>query len=1436
MSTITSSVKVTFYNANGTLNAGYSGSLADNRSSVSLLLNGNLEGVSSATLYVDSAAATSNDRKPFQCTLGEKTTVVQGLISNEFEYPFVINSRYVLKCRIVFNDETQIDGKFSISGANPTPIYNYLTTLLNKFSSATVTNPAQIENGSSIFVNAPFDHTINTVDTRVPVKVKFTFELKEEGLDTDNLEALAQYSAIQSYSSTGTYELLENDLTNGSSYALTIEGVYADGYTVYENVTDFFQVVAAPVITLVSGYGLGLDYKGAGVAEISSVMDVTMETHINITSDEKILFKLSQDDVIYYTYEVRVKPDTNPTYYITYSDLVSTNIFLNPAPTTEGGKTFYRFDVTAERSYDSGALVKVSDVYSENFTLDITPLAAVSVANQWTALGLVGSSRTVALDSELTQAKFNSISETGYAGKFSKTTFFGTGKTGLYADLDTSSTKFKIEASVNGGTSFAPVTSLRMKQGSLASSAAVDRAVWMDLLDDTPITNVDGLYDNIPWPTEALGTAQPPMYILGDYSASDSSIPGIYSLNGVRTNYADANMTSVKADSTLIVETITNKDGWLIKNGANLVTTVNGVIKTTAPKVNLYYYINPVDGYIPATTQTGPVLSKQTAANSFTLNQASGLGLYAVFNQNAGAKRYPAFIVYTTQTGSGDKKSWYKSNVVLGLYAGGRTQQEQDQQQQQPGLTLAYTGTDDLSFRPDIPVERRAKYDYKPTYSVANADYASEFVKFLTLQTSSNAAETNAGDFDFQLLETGMFTSHASTGLVSLTYNEYSRLLELRVSIVADRTTSPGATPSNLIRVMNKVNTPTGQNAYYSIQDNKLYVVVNNNFSSSNDKLTGVLFTSNLASPNDRLFVPLPVGNTTNQFTFEVASPELRGSANPVKFQIAHVVDDENGGDDITGLQGPETSVECYNAPTRANFAVSNNAWLKTVSQHGVSSAEFNFSMNDDNNSRIYGLRVYFSADGVSRILVDEFFRAAVSPREIILSNKSFYSSWTDRTVGTLTFVPLYYDKNANGVTTWDGEASLEQRGLVLRKVDTLPVVVPSLKGGIVQDSTVLSWISVPGYDYLLTEGIGHTDLSEEVVSSSSYTMAANTLTAGTEKILGIGTTVTLTAVSATDYFQGLFEETYIGPRTIAKFTPASVNTSTMAISVLQGSNDDDLVTSFVAPVVSGNTGNQLNMEKMQLGKAVSGNPVFSALIFVADSVGTSTTTLQTAAESNKHNIEAEPISTLLELQVQVVAGIDYTVKVGSATAVGESSESVALRGPSKAYRVAGPPAASSNGNNYTVINGEVIIPLNMDANGMAPEGLSNAFAFISQEGDFTISDGDGATVFCLWSVHSARTYAVGTDAVSSNTSDSKLAPGETATTTPMDLVSGVNAIEVGSYKLTIGNLTSSDSSSISFPSTGFNTSEDIGVTFVAQTRLGYSFVPFTVSPPQSVL
>ena len=928
MSTTTStSVKVTFYDADGTLNDDYSGSLTDDRSSVSLLLNGNSAGVSSAKLYVDSAAATSNGRKPFPCKMGTDTTVVYGSELNQ--YPFENNSSYSLKCRIVFNDDTQIEGKFSISGATPTPSYNYLyTTYLNEFSSATVTNPNEIINGSSITVSAPFDRTINTVDTRVPVKVQFTFDVVEEGSDTDNSEALASYSAVKDYSSTGTYSLSSNQLTNGFSYALTIEGVYADGYNVSENVTDFIVVIAAPVITLVEAYGLGIDFTGAGSSDISSVMDVTMETHVNVGSGEKITFKLSQGATVYYTYEVDAQAGANPVYYILKSDLTTTNSV--PTSTTDAsGNKYYAFNVTAELSYDD--VVKVSNVYSENFTLDITPLAAVSVANQWTALGLVGSSRVVALDSELTQAEFDLISETGYVAKFSKTAFFGTGNTGLYADLDTASTKFKIEASVNSGTTFAPVTSLRMKQGTATSSAAEDRTQWIDLLDETPITNASGLYDNIPWTSAVLGTSQYPIYIIAD-CAQDAS-------------------------------------------------------------------------------------------------------------------------------------------------------------------------------------------------------------------------------------------------------------LVLRVSIVADRTTSPGATDSSVVEIMNKVNTPEARSAFYSILANKLYAVVSDTFTSSNDELTGVLFTSNLASPNDSLVVPLPAGNTTNIFVLEVASPNLRGTANPAVFKIAHIVDDDNGGADITGLDGPETSVVCYNAPTRANFTITNPS-CKTVNPDEESSATFDFTMNYDNNSVIHGLRVYFSATGVTSVALtdasNDIIKDSASSTTITLSNKAFYSSWTDRTIGTLTFVPLYYDKDDNGNPILR-EASSVTRAIQLYKAENLPAVTaPSLVGGVVEKDTIVQWTGDSSYSFILVEGA--TDLTASIVEGSSYTMSADSLTPGTEKSFDIKTSVTLPAVTATTYDAGLAALTLYGPETTVTFTPASVDTSTMAITVLKGSDDDAFVASFVAPTVDGNTNGQLNIEEVKVG------------------------------------------------------------------------------------------------------------------------------------------------------------------------------------------------------------------------------------------------------------
>ena len=285
-----------------------------------------------------------------------------------------------------------------------------------------------------------------------------------------------------------------------------------------------------------------------------------------------------------------------------------------------------------------------------------------------------------------------------------------------------------------------------------------------------------------------------------DYNVSrivsdDAATPGIYSLDGIRRTFTDQEMTGVKADSTpSAITTTAGQDGWGIKN------------LVAGHKVNLYYYANTISA------------ASTNAQNSFTLSQASGLGLYAIFDQNEDAKQYPYFIAYTVPTGTGDKALWYKSKVLLGLYAGAP-----DQQQQQPGITLAYTGTDDGLFHPDIPAERRVKYEYKPTYSVANDDYASEFVKFITLQTSGNASTTSAGDFDFQLLETGIVTSHASFGKVSLVYNHYPSIaIETKESEPLLLTL--GNTPPNIPKVYVVAKKPSvNVNSGYTVESSGPY-------------------------------------------------------------------------------------------------------------------------------------------------------------------------------------------------------------------------------------------------------------------------------------------------------------------------------------------------------------------------------------------------------------------------------------------------------------------------------------------------------------------------------------------------------------------------------------------------------------------------------------
>jgi hypothetical protein len=229
--------------------------------------------------------------------------------------------------------------------------------------------------------------------------------------------------------------------------------------------------------------------------------------------------------------------------------------------------------------------------------------------------------------------------------------------------------------------------------------------------------------------------------------------------SGQQTLLTDAQIdVGVIADSNRsIISVDPEVDGWNIKN-----TYADGA---TRPKVNLYYYAHPVASSIPAPAPNGDDLN---ASNSFTLSQATGLGLYAIFYQNQGAKEYPFFNAYTARTTSGTNKSWYKSKVFYGSES---DQGDTTTDSNKAGLTLVYTGTDNGLLFPEIT--RRVKYVVKVGTNLTDANtpgYQSEPVWLLSLQTSG-AATSSSESFNFRLLEAGMFTGHSSFGQLSLRFN-----------------------------------------------------------------------------------------------------------------------------------------------------------------------------------------------------------------------------------------------------------------------------------------------------------------------------------------------------------------------------------------------------------------------------------------------------------------------------------------------------------------------------------------------------------------------------------------------------------------------------------------------------------------------------------------
>ena len=996
----TTSVSVDFYPAgSSTSSTNVTASLVDNRKF--LTVNLQCEDTSklvSATVFIDSLyASNSSSLKSFPLRVGANYIGTSSTVSsNDIIYDFADYKRYAIKMKVLTKDGltfTSLYPKFSYGSeadTQNTACYNFLYRpdggdVIS--DNAEIVNPGGISEKSTIVISCPIDFlkrpsdgedAAEGNDLREPQGVLFTFEEEDNYagvVNPDNCEQLSDYSVYMPYSS-GNYDLTNNGLKNDSIYLVNAEFLYSDGFTVSKTLGDKAYVITSPEIDSVTAYGLGVDKLGADDPTISQVANIFLSADtapVNIaTALNNVTFEFQQGGVVYYTATLPTQTTVNNgtvKYTVNKEDLVP----AEPTPTrvlVEQNNGSYLLDVVATVQYtvnESIPITKTSNAVSASFNSDINSLPSFPIGNAWILAAVTTSDgvREVDLANSTSAEGYAAAPEFGIVGNVSKNDFYGSGvETGLYRDLDKTTTLHKFMVSVNQADPV-PVKKLYQMQGD--SNLSIQQN-YIELMEKRE---------------------------------------AVYEVNGVETVLTSSQVTQLKSSSNTIINYSASGsayDGWTILNTG---PGTNGAASNALPKVDLYFY------------------AFMGIGSSFTMAEANGAGMYAFFYQNAGALEYPFFNVYTAPTGSGDRvPGFYKSRMFFAAAsANGNTVSNSAR----VGYTFVFTGADDGTLFPEVPPERRVKFTRNDNYSDLSDKIEfvySQPVKFLTLQTSSNASTSSAGSFNFGLLETGMFTSNASYKTLSLRYNQpkprmqYSETGEfpnipgpsgvagsdqqpiyfripssnglfkqqdsvvVSIQIIAPKSsaTRPPATSSNEQVVIHKVykysmtlGTSSEPTFTGSGSDTVLTVPINNSTTDDNGDIyfeSATLIITDAGTPTS------VTEDVTNDGFFDIVkNVTASGASKSVTYEVYYTVSDPNNGLEINGPISSPYTVSLTDAPTENNIIISNFSY-KTYSVNNESSLTFDIEFQDVGTTGVDGCNLYFQSAEISKTLVKRIERS----------------------------------------------------------------------------------------------------------------------------------------------------------------------------------------------------------------------------------------------------------------------------------------------------------------------------------------------------------------------------------------------------------------------------------------------------------------------------
>lgn len=1266
--------------------------------------------------------------------------------------------------------------------------------------------------------------------TDVPTSFSFQFnELEYVPFDASgnpnvNSENNEGYNPELNYDPSGNYTLDGNTLDNDNFYEVTATATWGtDGYSTSITSSQKLFVIARPSINNIVPYDAQNDGGNDGQGD-----DGTDQTIATITLDPVGYKNYLPSDVTFIFTDMSDNQiaSANLPYDALSEDLQIydiklTDISLNDVsvPLLDG---MPGYNVVAQvnvpivingTSYPTQ--VRTSDPYSVVFIQGVATILPLTIGNTWDLV-----SNGVPSDAP---DLYNSSPVLGISGYFLKNAQF---MSDYSNNLDTTTTKFLLQYTLNGEDPVNVVSAALVQQGPQESKEqAMIRAMGL------VVNNVsDGKYTNVVGPSNVNGPDQNPLVfyipnVQGGVTFGESDVVNVVVTIDSAGVFADVTGLSspVSAEDDFImvnkiptysytsgtsmepyianVDVDVSNNRVLTNNGVSTVkktdvladskqsiinqtangwTVVNtGAVNGSVPKVNLYYY------------------NKSMSTSTFTMgdiNQDSDLGMWYVIDQNQGAQQYPFLIAYTTPDPSAN---WYKSKVFYGPAASSVNPVPTPTRS---GFTLFYTGTDDETLYPEILSPNRVKLAVNAGLSnpsTPNPGLSGEEVMALSIQTSSNAAQTNAGDFNFTLLYAGVVGNGSYTTTLFTDPN-------LNVSIPIDTS-----------------------------------------FSTYSDNT----FISNINTPS---------GGYVKTETSDTVSSSILPVLTETIYTVQYSIKNPNNNNAIVmGLVSDDTTIDTLNLPQLTDFTVANFSF-NTINTNTKSSIVFDLSLNPYLLDRIDGVHVYFTSDANSDIpstLIGTFTTNQVGCEIFLLSDASsnllgsgsnpqnqdntapLLSSqllWNPYTSATITFVPF---RDANVDSAVDQTENLSATFTVPTAVWNIPVIdqpsvsgTISLAGGVVNSDsdTVLNWTNDTGaaydypvaFSYVLTIQEGNGSAVPCTVNvlgdaaSSTLNIDANNNNAGTDSY-----SLTLTKV-----FQGQSSL----PDTIT-FNSVVVNTSVMNVTISNPSNTNSITASWV-DLATGISGPNSSFANNVASLCLTDNG--DALNDVDD---------DTIEVSGGSYTISQPMGYIYQLCMSATACVPYSVNGG--VLVASSAVPLAL-GPAKTYtvstipNVALVPYAALGSQSSTVLIQNTNTPsllLNLNAMGLENEGFISLVVVLTQDG--TAAKPGGCEVLLQFppSPTSYNPFLFPNDVGNVGSGNANLVGGETSTATPLNLVPTGLSTNVGQYTLTIGsvnlpngvnttpaNLGRYGYSSLTFPpGSGFVNGQESNIMAILTTRRG---------------